>query len=357
MRLLHVDSARTWRGGQNQVLLTAQGMSALGHEVTVAACRGGVLAARARAAGLRVVELPFRGDLSPGAALGLLRLLRAEGFDVVQVHDPHAVTAAALAARWAPRTRFVATRRVDFHLKGALSRLKYRAFGRIVAVSRAIARVLNDDGIAADRVRVVYEGVCDRTPASGGVEALVAMGVPTGCLVVGNVAAMTDHKDQLTLLEAAALVLARRRDVRFVVIGDGELRSVLERRARQPDLDGWVYMPGFRTDLDRLIPAFTVFCLSSHMEGLGTTLLDAMAFGRPIVATAAGGIPEAVRDGVNGLVVPIRDPARLAEALLTLLGDNGRREAMGREGRQLFEREFSAQRMVEATLAVYRELL
>ncbi len=357
MKVLHVDSARTWRGGQNQVLLTAQGMAALGHTVTVAVCRGGALATRAREAGLRAVELPFRGDLAPAAALGLLRLLRADGFDVVQAHDPHAVTATALASHLAPRACYVATRRVDFRLKGALSRLKYRRFGRVIAVSRAIATVLHQDGIAPDRVRVVYEGVRDRQPAPGGAEALAELGVPPSCLVVGNVAAMTDHKDQLTLLEAAALVLARRSDVRFVVVGDGELRSVLERRVEQPDLAGRVLLPGFRSDLDRLIPAFTIFCLSSHMEGLGTTLLDAMAFSRPIVATAAGGIPEAVRDGLNGLIVPIRDPDRLAQALLTLMDDNTRREAMGCEGRRLFEREFSAERTVAATLAVYRELL
>ena len=112
---------------------------------------------------------------------------------------------------------------------------------------------------------------------------------------------------------------------------------------------------GFRRDLDRLLAAFSVFCLSSRLEGLGTTLLDAMAFGLPIVATAAGGIPEAVLDGVSGRVVPVRDPAALAQALVSVLGDEGQRAALGAGGRQRFLEHFTAERMVEGTLRVLEE--
>ena len=113
---------------------------------------------------------------------------------------------------------------------------------------------------------------------------------------------------------------------------------------------------GFRTDLDRLVPSFDVFCLSSHMEGLGTSLLDAMAFARPIVATTAGGIPEAVEDGQTGLLVPPRDPRALAEALAALLTDEARARALGAAGRQRFLARFSAAHMVEETLKIYDEV-
>jgi L-malate glycosyltransferase len=110
---------------------------------------------------------------------------------------------------------------------------------------------------------------------------------------------------------------------------------------------------GFRHDLDRLFPAFTVFCLSSHMEGLGTSLLDAMAFSRAVVATSAGGIPEAVEDGVTGRVVPVRDPAALADALVETLADPVRAAALGAAGRRRFEERFTAERMVDETIAAY----
>jgi len=356
VRVLHVDSARGWRGGQNQVWLSARGMAARGHDVVVACRAGGVLAERARAAGLAVREMRFRGDLWPAAPLALASVLREMRPDVVHLHDPHAVSAGMLARRLAGPRPFVATRRVDFALRGFLSRRKYAACDRVIAVSEAIAGVLRRGGLAPERVRVVYEGVPDRPAQTGGREALRELGIPADAPVVGNVAALTGHKDQATLLAAAARVGVRMPEVRFLIVGEGELRGRLEALSRDLGLQRRCIFAGFRADLDRLIPAFTVFCLSSHMEGLGTSLLDAMAFGVPVVATAAGGIPEAVMDGLTGRLVPPRDPDALAAALVEVLADPARRAAWGRAGRHRFEERFTADRMVEATLATYAEL-
>ena len=356
MKVLHVDSARGWRGGQNQVLLTARGMADRGHDVVLACQAGGTLAERARATGLAVRELGFRGDLSPTAVVNLAATMRQSRPDVVQLHDPHAVSAGLLARRLAGRAAMVATRRVDFALRGPLSRRKYAACDRVIAASEAIASMLGRGGLAADRVRVVYEGVPDRTAQPGGREALRELGIPEDAPVVGNVAALTGHKDQATLLAAAAKVVARVPAARFVVVGEGELRGPLEARSRELGLERRCVFAGFRSDLDRLIPAFTVFCLSSHMEGLGTSLLDAMAFGVPVVATAAGGIPEAVVDGITGRLAPPRDPDALAAALVEALEDPARRAEWGRAGRRRYEERFTADHMVDATLAVYEEL-
>jgi len=357
VRVLHVDSARGWRGGQNQVWLSARGMAARGHDVVVACRAGGVLAERSRAAGLAVREMRFRGDLWPAAALALAAALKETRPDVVHLHDPHAVSAGLLARRLGGRrTPLVATRRVDFALRGFLSRRKYAACDRLIAVSEAIAGVLRRGGLPTERVRVVYEGVPDRPAQTGGREALRELGVPEDAPVVGNVAALTGHKDQATLLAAAARIGARVPEARFVIVGEGELRGRLAALSRELGVERRCVFAGFRADLDRLIPAFTVFCLSSHMEGLGTSLLDAMAFGVPVVATAAGGIPEAVTDGITGRLVPPRDPDALAAALVEALQDPERRDAWGRAGRQRFEERFTADRMVEATLAVYAEL-
>jgi glycosyltransferase involved in cell wall biosynthesis len=354
--VIHVDSARGWRGGQNQALLTAAGMAARGHDVVLACRAGGALAERARAEGVAVREMGFGGDLSPAAVLSLAAALRKMRPDVVQLHDPHAVSTGLLARRLAGPVALVGTRRVDFGLRGPLSRRKYAACHRVIAVSEAIAAVLRRDGLVPDRLRVVHEGVPDRPARPGGREALRELGVPEDAAVVGNVAALTGHKDQATLLAAAAKVAVRVPEARFVIVGEGELRSRLEALSRDLGLEGRCIFAGFRADLDRLIPAFTVFCLSSHMEGLGTSLLDAMAFGVPVVATAAGGIPEAVIDGITGRLVPPRDPDALAAGLVEALEDPARRAAWGRAGRQRFQQRFTADRMVEATLAVYAEL-
>jgi glycosyltransferase involved in cell wall biosynthesis len=359
-RIVHVDTARGWRGGQNQVLLTAQGMAARGEDVAIACRAGAELESRARAAGIAVRPVPFRGDLWPPAVAALAAVLKAERPEVLQLHDPHAVSAGLLASRLAGRslaaTRLVATRRVDFPLKGALSRAKYRACDLVIAVSEAIRKVLLGARLPEERLRIVYEGVGDRAPEAGGRTALAELGVPEAAPVVGNVAALAGHKDHKTLLEAAALVVRTRPDVRFVVAGTGNKKADLLRQRQQLGLEAHVIFAGFRDDLDRLVPAFDVFCLSSHLEGLGTSLLDAMAFGRPIVATAAGGIPEAVADGVTGRLVPVGDASALATALLETISDPARRREMGDAGRRLFLERFTDARMVENTLRVYAEL-
>lgn len=356
-RILHVDTARGWRGGQNQVWLTALGMSSRGHDVVLACRAGGELEAKARRAGLRVRPVPFRGDLWPPAVAALATVLRKERPEVAQLHDPHAVSACLIARRLAGHLPMVATRRVDFPLRGSLSRAKYRSCERVIAVSTAIRDVLLGARLGEERLRLVYEGVRDRPPTAGGRAALSELGVPEGALVVGNVAALTDHKDHATLLEAASRAVRERPDVRFVIVGEGEKRAELVEHRRRLGLEDKVIFAGFRDDLDRLLPAFDVFCLSSHLEGLGTSLLDAMAFARPIVATAAGGIPDAVEDGVTGRLVPVRDAAALAQALVSLLADPARREEMGALGRRRFLARFTAERMVEDTLAVYAELV
>jgi glycosyltransferase involved in cell wall biosynthesis len=174
--------------------------------------------------------------------------------------------------------------------------------------------------------------------------------------VVGNVAALTGHKDHATLVEAMARLRSRAPEARLVIAGEGELRPALEAQVRRLGLEDRVIFAGFRHDLDRILPAFSVFCLSSHLEGLGTSVLDAMAFGLPVVATGAGGIPEAVEDGVSGRLVPPRDPTALADALAEVLDNEERRRALGAAGRQRFLQRFTTDHMVDETVRILSEV-
>ena len=327
-----------------------------GHVVTVVCRSGGRLESRARAAGLRVRALSFGGDLYVGAILGLARVFRDEKPDVVHAHDPHATAAGVLAARLEGGPRVVASRRVPLRIRGALSRRKYLACDRLIPVSRAVAHVLIEDGLPSDRLTLIYDGVPDRPPAAERREALEGLGFPPGSPVIGTVAALTAHKDHETLLRAMPRVLAAVPGARLVIVGEGKLRACLESRARERGLGDRCVFTGFRDDVDRLLPGFSLLCLTSRLEGLGTSLLDAMCFSRPIVAAATGGIPEAVRHGETGLLVPVGDPTSLAVALVALLRDEGRRERMGQAGRRRFEQTFTADRMIEETLRVYEDV-
>jgi glycosyltransferase involved in cell wall biosynthesis len=273
--------------------------------------------------------------------------------DVVHVHESHGLLGAIVAARrQAKAPRLVASRRVDFPLR-FLSRLKYARMDRILAVSRAVRDVLIRGGLPLGRVILVHEGVKDRPKAPGGRNVIETLGVPPGAPLVGNVAQLVDHKDHETLLRAAAIVLKTVPECRFLICGDGPLRSELVSLSDSLGISQRVIFAGFRSDLDALIPCFDIFCLSSHLEGLGTSVLDAMCFSRPVVATRAGGIPDVVADGETGRLVATRDPVALAQALMETLGSPQALERFGEAGRQRFSKELTSDAMVKATLAAY----
>jgi glycosyltransferase involved in cell wall biosynthesis len=180
--------------------------------------------------------------------------------------------------------------------------------------------------------------------------------LPVGSPVVGNVAALVPHKGQHYLIEAAALVVREVPDVRFVILGDGELREQLEREIKQKHLERHVFLAGFRSNALELIKSFDVFVMSSITEGLCTSIVDAMAASKCVVATEAGGIPEVVAHGETGFLVPVRDPKVLAQRLVQVLKDEPLRRRMGEAGLARARARFTVERMVEETNAVYERL-
>jgi glycosyltransferase involved in cell wall biosynthesis len=213
------------------------------------------------------------------------------------------------------------------------------------------------DGVPAARAVTVHEGIdlghVDAAPAA---DLHADLWLPHGSPVVGNVAALVPHKGQRHLIEAAAIVVKRVPDARFVIAGEGELRPVLERQIKEHHLEKHVFLAGFRPDILSVHKGFDIFVMSSVTEGLGTSLLDAMACGKPIVATTAGGMPEVVAEGATGLLVPPRDHQAMAEAIVKLLTNPELRARMGAAGVARVRAKFSAERMVQDTLEVYRRV-
>jgi glycosyltransferase involved in cell wall biosynthesis len=354
---LHIDTARTWRGGQNQVLLTVNGLNALGHRAALVAHADGVLRSRADE-GLELIPIAPRTELDLAAAWRLSRVVKNLRPEIVHAHDAHATAMASLALSLgspAPAPALIVSRRVDFHLRrNSFSRWKHRQVDCFVAASEAIRQILIADGVPAERTVTVHEGIdVERVLAAPTVNVHETFWLPHHAPVVGNVAALVPHKGQRHLVEAAHLVVREIPDARFVILGEGELREPLERQIRDHHLEKHVLLPGFRTDVLGCIKGFDLFAMSSVTEGLGTSLLDAMACSRAIVATRAGGIPEIVEDGRNGVLVEPRDHGAMARAIVRLLGDESLRQRMGAAGRARVAARFSVERMVEETAAVY----
>ncbi|MDH4037624.1 MAG: glycosyltransferase [Candidatus Krumholzibacteria bacterium] len=356
LRVLMVDSERSWRGGQEQVRLLMKGLVAEGAAVTLAAPPEGALFERAAA--LDVDRIAWNGRAT---GLGALRRAMASGrFDIVHSHASRAHGAVSAArVGLAARPPHVVSRRVDFPVgKGLPGRWKYRrGADAYIAISRQVREVLISGGVPPASIDVVPSGI-DLDKFARGREATAVraeFGLDGATRVVGNIAALAPHKSQSDLLRAAGHVLATRDDVRFFVVGEGALRADLERLAGSLGIAGRVVFTGFRPDALDLLRMFDVFVMSSYLEGLGTSIMDAQAVGIPVVATRTGGIPEIVEDGESGLLVPPRSPDLLAAAILRMLDDETLREACIRGGRER-SHGYDYRNTVYKTLDVYRRL-
>jgi glycosyltransferase involved in cell wall biosynthesis len=357
---LHIDTARTWRGGQNQVLLTVLGLREIGCRATLVAHPDGELRARA-AEGLDLIPIAPRTEVDLTAAWRLSRVVKHLKPDVLHAHDPHGVAMASLALSLgasSPAPALVVSRRVDFHLKSnSFSRWKHRQVDCFIAASEAIRRMLVGDGVPAERTVTVHEGIdIDHVRAAPAVNLHETFWLPHGAPIVGNVAALVPHKGHRHLIEAAQLVVREVPDARFVILGEGELREPLERQVRDYHLEKHVLLPGFRTDVLGCLKGFDLFVMSSVTEGLGTSLLDAMACSKAIVATQAGGVPEVVEEGRTGFLAEPRDHHAMARSIIRLLKEEPLRRQMGEAGFARVRERFTVERMVAGTAAVYERV-
>ena len=361
MFTLHVDTAESWRGGQNQVLLTVRELKNLGHRTILVAHPNGELLRRATGS-VDLISIASSGEIDLRAAWLLARALKRLRPEVIQAHDAKGVAMVALArslARLNPQPKFVMSRRVDFHIRrNAFSRWKYSQVDRFLCASEAIRLMLIGDGVSPEQTATVHEGIdIKKVTSCRSLDLHKELELPKGVPIVGNVAALVPHKGQQFLIEAAPMVIAQIPNVRFVILGAGELEGQLRKQIAKLKVDRHVLLAGFRPDVLSLQKSFDLFVLSSITEGLGTTLLDAMALGRPIIATKTGGIPEVIIDGKTGLLVPPRDAQSLASAIVALLRDPERRARLGTEANRRAKEKFSSEQMVKQTLEAYSHLV
>lgn len=361
MRILHLSSARTWRGGEQQLAYLMDALHALGVEQQVCCPTGSALALEAGKRGWNYSTYRKGFSVNPLAAAQLARMARRWKADLVHTHDSHSHGFACMAASlFGMQTPLVVSRRVDFPISGhGLSRWKYNhpAVQKIVCVSEEIRRILEPNIKAKENLTVVHSGIdLSRFGFKSGGLLRAQFGIAPESPIIGNVAALADHKDPLTFLNTASLLLAQRPELRFVWIGGtGELEAPTLAKVKELTLQDKVFFTGFRNDVPQLLPELDVFLFTSKTEGLGTSVLDAFAARVPVVACRAGGIPEMVEHGITGLLAPVGNAEALAEQVLELLNN----EALGQQIRQqarLRAETFSREETARKTLVVYRSV-
>lgn len=360
MSLFQIDAGREWRGGQRQSLYLARELMKAGLRFRFVVQPGSPLHDRAAADGLPVLPLKMASEMSLGAAYRLSREMTRAGCVLAHFHDAHAVAVGGLACRWARVPIRIVSRRVDFPLKrNVFSRRKYgKDVDVIIAISEGVRDVLLKGGIPPSAIEVIPSGI-DFSPFDA-VKTRDFLrkefGFGSDEFLVGIVAALEDHKGHKYLIEAASLIKLRVPRVRIIVVGRGSLELELDQQAKGLKVDDLVFFLGFREDIPQILASLDVFVLSSHMEGLGSSILDAMASRLPVVATAVGGIPEVVLDNQTGLLVPPRDPQALADAIVRLYSDRALASRLGWRGHEVVHDKFSAEAMARKILAVYERI-
>jgi glycosyltransferase involved in cell wall biosynthesis len=349
--VLHLDGGRRWGGGQNQVRLLMRELRARGVRQLCLAPRGSPLAARLREEGLPVHGIPWRGAFDPRAITAVARVIR--GFALVHCHDAHALQVALLPARLTG-TRVVASRRVIF----PTSALKWNRADRVIAVSETVRRALLRSGVHARRIRRIYSGV-----DAAEVAALPGLSPPlrqrltlgAGDFLIGNIGHLDPCKGQDVIPRAAA----RLPGTHWVIVGEGPRRAALESAARALEVAGRVHLTGFIPDARRVLRELDLFVFCSNEEALGTSVLDAMAQGVPVVAADATGVAEVlgpVHEETGATLYTPGDEAELARRVRAVQENPGLRAAMLAAQRRRLEA-FLVTMTAEHTLAVYQELM
>jgi glycosyltransferase involved in cell wall biosynthesis len=346
MRLLHINLERAWRGGERQTLYLMEGLRALGHECHLVARMNEMFVAQVNKRGfpVHIIGKPF-----------LIRGGLLSDFDIIHAHETRGIRLAVLWKHIHGKP-VVATRRIDNPpSRNILTKLIYGQVDSLVVVSGKVGSVMREWGVRNERIKIIPDAIdTKREQREDSVEKIRERF--RSKKVVGCVAALEKRKDHLTLLRAAALVQNERNDVIFVLIGDGALKEELMSYAERMKIRNVVF-EGYQEDPYAYYPVFDVFVLTSKDEGLGSSILDAFFYRVPVVATAAGGIPELVRDQDTGLLADVGDHFKVAEYILRILADEDLRRHCKERAYAGLAGRFTIEAMAESYDEIYRRLL
>ena len=360
MSLFHIDAGREWRGGQRQSFFLAKRLKQRGIPFVYAVQPESPLHQKASEEGLPVFPVKIKSEFDVGAVLRLARAMKRNKCMLAHFHDAHSVSVGSMAASLAKVPLRVISRRVDFPLKkNYFSRRKYKKnIDAIIAISKGVKEVLVGGGIDPNVIKVIPSGI-DFTPymeaaSSGYLRGKLSL-APDDFLV-GIVAHLADHKGHQYLIQATKALKEHSSKIKVIIVGSGPLHMELTKQAEESGVKDIVFFLGFREDVPQILSSLDVFVLSSYLEGMGSSILDAMACSLPVVATKVGGIPEVVRHRETGLLVSPRNPSALANAILKLYNDRELASRFGQNGYRVVHQKFSSEAMAEKIIRVYENI-
>src|SRR3989344_9498339 len=359
LTVLHTESSNGWGGQENRILKESLGLKKIGVRVLIACQPGSMLAERGTEAGIEVKKIEMKSSISIFAIAALLKIIRNENINIVCTHSGKDSMLGAIAGRLSNmKPVIVRTRHLALPIT---SKITYSLLPhKVVTVSEYVRRYLVEEkGIPAHKVVSIPTGIdIDRfNPDVVKAVPREELGIAADARIVGTVAILRRKKGHHILLDAIPIVLREFPETVFLFAGDGPQRKNIEERISELGIGNNVKLLGLRNDIPEILKTIDLFVLPTLQEALGTSFIEAMAMGKPVVGTKAGGVPEVVKDGISGILVEPENPAALAGAIISLLRNRERMRQMGDAGRKIVEENYSIDVMVKRLYDFYNFLV
>jgi len=359
LTVLHTESSNGWGGQENRTLKECIGLKKIGVRVLIACQPGSMLAERGTEAGIEVKKIEMKSSISIFAIAALLKIIRNENINIVCTHSGKDSMLGAIAGRLSNmKPVIVRTRHLALPIT---SKITYSLLPhKVVTVSEYVRRYLIEEkGIAADKVVSIPTGIDIERFNPDVVSAVPReeLGIAADAQIVGTVAILRRKKGHHILLDAIPMVLRKFPKTVFLFAGDGPQRKNIEERISELGIGNNVKLIGLRNDIPEILKTIDLFVLPTLQEALGTSFIESMAMGKPVVGTKAGGVPEVVKDGISGILVEPENPAALAGAIISLLRNRERMRQMGDAGRKIVEENYSIDVMVKRLYDFYNFLV
>ncbi|HEY6349376.1 MAG TPA: glycosyltransferase family 4 protein [Candidatus Angelobacter sp.] len=366
MKIMHLISSEGFYGAENVVAALAHDLQESGNSACIgifenAHASPNSVAGQFESRGLQVIRIPCRRRVDRAAVRRIREIIRIQEIDLVHSHGYKSDIYAWLAVRrlqmplmatshlWTRQT--AAVRFYEF-----LDGLVLRRFDAVAAVSARIAGQLRQSGVSAEKITVIDNGI-DLRPFQSAVPVLKSELKAGDRLLIGTVGRLTAQKGMEYFLTAARQLLKDFPQMLFAIVGDGPDREKLEQMAKDLNIEKSIHFTGARSDMPAIYASLDIFVLASVAEGMPMALLEAMASGRPVVATAVGAVPQVVVVGRTGMLVRARDAAGLADALANLLRHPELCDRLARNGQTEVRKQFSSQVMTQKYCKLYAQLL
>ncbi len=361
MNILHFSSAITWRGGEQQIAYLFEELALLEIKQWVFCVKNGALAQYCKTKNIPHITYTKRFSVNPAVSWQLKKTVARLKIDLVHIHDSHSHTFSYISTYLRNKVPFVLSRRVDFPVqKTYWSRKKYNhsSIKKIISVSKHVQQVLAPAISDKSKLQVIHSGIDTERFAFDKSQTLRKQyNLPKSVKIIANIAAIAPHKDYFTFVDTATLLTQSENKLKFFVIGaDGGEEAAIKNYVLQKGLKKHFIFTGFLKNIPALLPDIDLLLITSKEEGLGTSILDALACGVPVVATTAGGIPEIINHEKNGLLAPVKDAAALAQSVKRLLNDKTLRNQLSKAGKVTASK-FSKTIMASKTYAAYSTIL